>query len=132
MALAESIFAKLSHVSSATGALVGTGSDCRVHAGIAPTSPVVPYVVQTELPSAPDATLGEAAGSSRRTVQLSCVAATYRAARAIAAAIIADLDNATLAAGEVCLGCSDYDGFSEATDQHLCHVDADFFAPTSA
>lgn len=131
--LAESIVAKLSAAGSATAALIGDGSACRLYPGIAPVAAAAPYCVYTELPGAPDNTLGEASTSGRRPVQFSVVAATYLAARQAAAAIKADLDNATLAGGEQCLSCSDpYDGYSEATDQHLAHVDADFFAAPDA
>jgi hypothetical protein len=125
--LAASIFTKLS-ADAAVTALIGSGDACRLYPGIAPAGVAVPYVVWQEISSSPDLTLGEASASARRMVQFSCVAATYIAAVALASAIVAALDNATLAAGEVCLSCSATDGFSEATDQFLRIVDADFFA----
>lgn len=120
---AENIFARL----STTAALVALVDD-RIWPGRAEDSPIMPYVVWQEIDGQPDATFNEASTSGHRPVQFSCVAGTYAAAREIAKAIMVAIDSVPLAGGEVCLACSDFDGFSEPTDQFLRIVDTDFFA----
>lgn len=127
MSLAASIFAKLSGTTAITD-LIGVGEACRAYPSIAPAGVVLPYVVWQEVASSPDLTLNEASASGLRQIQLSCVAATYAGALALASAIVAAMDNVTHAAGEVCLSCRVNDGFSEATDQFLRIVEAEFFA----
>lgn len=127
MALAESIFSKFTESGSAVAALVGT----RIFPGIAPQDTEAPYVVWQLVTSTPDVTHGEASASGLHLVQFSGVAATYLAARDLAEAIVAAIDSVTLAGGEVCLSCREQDGFSEATDQFLRHVDAEFFVPAA-
>lgn len=101
----------------------------RLYPGQAPASPVVPYMVQQTISAPGDRTLGEQSASGRHLIQFSIVAATYKEALDLGNALIALLDDATLAAGEVCLGCNSQDGFSESTDQFLRIVEADFFVP---
>lgn len=127
MALAESIFAKLSAAAAVT-ALIGAGSASRLYPGVAPAGAALPYVVYSEVASVPDVTHDGPSTSGLRLVQLSCVAATYLGARSLAAKLIAAIDSVALAGGELCLSCKEQDGFSEATDQFLRIVEADFFA----
>jgi hypothetical protein len=127
MALAESLYAKLGGTAAVT-ALIGSGDAMRLYPTILPTDVSGDYCVWQEMPPAPDNTLNEASTSGLRTVQLACVASTYLAARTIAAKIMAALDNATLVGGERCLSVRDFDGFSEATDQFVRIIEADFFA----
>jgi len=126
MGLAESIHTKFLATASIT-ALIGADAAARVYPVIAPENTLAPYVAWQEIASTPDATLAEASASSIRLVQFSCVAGTYKAARDLAAAIVAALDNVTLAGSEVCLRCTEQDGYSEATDQFLRIVEAEFF-----
>jgi hypothetical protein len=132
MSLAASIFAKLSAEGSATAALLGTGEVCKVYASIAPIETVAPYAVWQIVSDAPHNTLNEARGSGSVMVQASCVAGTYVEAEAIGDAVMADLDNQTLAAGERCTSVSAQDGYSETTDQYLRLVEAMFFVPSVA
>lgn len=127
MALAESIFTKLSSAAGVT-ALVGAGSACRVVAGWAPDGTALPYVVVQEIASTPDTTHDGPSTSGQRLVQLTCVAGTYKAARDLAAAVIAAIDSVALSGGELCLACREQDGYSEAADVHVRIVEADFFA----
>lgn len=127
--LLDSIFSKLSASSAATAAILGETTESRIYATKAPVGTPPPYAAVIEVSGTPDPTLGEASASARQLVQFSCVADTTRTARLIAQAIIADLDNVTLAGGEVCLSCSTQQGFSESTDQFLTIVEALYFVP---
>lgn len=128
MSLAASIFTKLSDVASATGAIVGTGSACRVYPGIAPAGAAAPYVVAQELYSEPVNTHAAATTHALRTVQFSCVASTYAGALALASAVAADLDNVALAGGELCHSMRAQDGYAEGADLFLRIIDAEFFS----
>lgn len=128
MALAESLFSKLSDAAGATAALVGSGNACRVYPEIAPQGVASPYVVWQEIASVPDTTHDGASTSARRIVNIYCIAGTYAGALALSTAIVAALDSVALAGGELCVSCGVQNGFSEATDQFLRIVEAEFFA----
>lgn len=128
MSLAASLFTLLSGGSSATGAIVGTGSACKVFPGIAAHGTEAPYVVFQDVSSVPTLTHDAASSKSSRLVQFSCVASTYLGALALGAAVVADIDSVALAGGELCLACSQMDGFSEATDLYIRIVEATIWA----
>ena len=127
--LLDSIYTKLSAIGAATSALLGEEALARLYPTQAPIGVMLPYAVMTEVSGTPDPTLGEPAASASQLIQFSCVATTARAARLVAQAIISDLDNVTLAGGEICLSCSTQQGYSEATDQFLTIVEARYFVP---
>jgi hypothetical protein len=127
--LLDSIYTKLSATGAATAAILGTLVAARLYPTQAPVGALTPYAVMTEVSGVPNPTLGEASASASQLIQFSCVASTARGARLIAQAIVSDLDNVTLAGGEVCLSCSTQQGYSEATDQFLTIVEARYFVP---
>lgn len=133
MSLAASIFSQLSTDTAIVAALgQAVGDSIRIYPGRAAPEAVAPYVVFQTISAPPDVTHGEASASGRHLIQFSCVASTYLAALTLGNLITAALDSVTLAAGEVCLSCSPSEGFSEATDQFLRIVEADFFVPNAA
>jgi hypothetical protein len=119
MPLAESIFSRLRSV----GTLAGES----IFPSIAPAGQAAPYIVWQLIASRPDTTLGEASASGIHIIQFSCVAATYKQARDLGAEVIAAIDNVTLESGEQCFSCNEQDGYSDATDQYLRIVEAEFF-----
>lgn len=130
MNLAEAIFARLSAEGSYTSRKLGVGPGARLYPDIAPEGVVAPYAVQQQIAEDPETTLAEASASGIRLLQLSCVAATAMEARAVAAAITADLDNQTLANGAKVLRVDSQSGFSDATDQYLRLVEVSVWSPT--
>jgi hypothetical protein len=128
MALAESIFAKLSAADSATAAIVGAGSACRVYPGEAPIEVARPYVVVTEVFGDNEAATHDATSDfERMTVQFSCVADTWVAARNLRKAIRADLTDTTLAGGEKAVSFLPRQGFSETLGMHLAELDVEIW-----
>lgn len=128
MALAESIFAKLSNAAAATAALVGIGAVCRLYPTLAPSKVLHPYIAWQEVSAVPVVTHDGRSTFGTRLVQFSAVAETYLAARDLGAAIIHDLDSVTLAAGELCTHCTEMDGYSEDTNQYIRIIEATFMA----
>lgn len=126
MALAESLFAKLSASGSATAALAGVGSLTRVYPSLAPVAAVAPYVVYQQVSSIPATTHGEAAQTSHVVVQFSCYAESFLSAQALREAVIADLDNEALAGGERGVLQDIRDGYEAAVDLHRADADLIF------
>lgn len=124
MPLAENLFARLRGLGLAVGESIFPGQ--------APAGTLAPYLVYQTISTRPDATHDAAAASGIHLIQVSIVADTYAAARDLAVAIVAGLDSVTLAGGELCLSCAEQDGFSEATDQFLRHVEVEYFVPAAA
>jgi hypothetical protein len=124
MPLAENLFARLRALDLEVGEAIFPGQ--------APAGTLAPYLVWQTVSTRPDVTHDAASASGLHLVQLSCIADSYAAARDLATALVAGLDSVTLAGGEVCLSCTEHDGFSEATDQFLRHVEAEFFVPAAA
>lgn len=124
MALAESIFAKLSDAAGATAALVGSGNACRVYPENAPEGAAVPYAICNEISANGRATHGETVGTTHRLYQFACFAITAASARAIRDAIISDLDNQELSNGDSPTLQDERSGFEGAVD--LFRADADF------
>lgn len=133
MSLPASIFAKLSDAGSATSALVGSSSDCRVYPGQAPEKATMPYVVFNGVSSEPAGTHDASSDFDLTTIQFSVIAATYAAARAIRRAIRTDLSDVTLADGEKPVEFIERDGFSESVDAHVLLLDVSIWHnPTAA
>jgi hypothetical protein len=127
MALAESIVAKLSHASSATAALIGSGDDCRIRMDKAPSAPAVPYVVFTLVASVANTTHDASSDHDLADVQFSAIASTAAAARNLRKAIRSDLSDVALTAGEKAVEFIERTGFSEATDQFVALLDVSFW-----
>lgn len=132
MSLPVSIFSKLSDVSSATAALIGSGSDCRVYPGQAPDEPTMPYVVFNGVSSNPAGTHDASSDFDEVTMQFSVIAATYLAAWQLRQAIRADLSDVTLAGGEKPVEFIERDGFAEGVDAHVLMLDVSIWHDPSA
>ncbi len=124
MTASEALFAALSDPASATSALVGSESDCRIYPEQAPPAVERPYVVFAQIGAQPGTTHNEPFETATRLFQFSCFAITFSAAVALRDAIIADLDNATLANGDSPIFQDERGGYEEAVDLH--RADADF------
>lgn len=127
MSLAASIFTKLSNVASATSALIGSGSSCRLYPGQAPAQVALPYVVTTAISSQAEVTHDESNDFDQIDVQFTIIAATYLGALAIRKAIRADLADVALAGGEKAVDFTDRDGFSDGVDAHAMILDVTFW-----
>lgn len=137
MSLPASIFTKLSTDGSATAALVGTGSNCRVYPGRASDQPVMPYVVFTGVSSDDAGSSHESSNDFDQTdVQFSIITdkqgGGYASAWAIRQAIRADLADVTLAGGEKAVGFIERDGFAEGVDAYILLLDVSFWHDPSA
>lgn len=124
MALAESIFAKLSDSASATAAIAGAGDACRVYPEIAPANTQRPYAIVNEIATQIAATHGEAAGNRYKLIQVSCFAETAAGAKALRDAVVSDLDAQTLSNGDNPTLEDERSGYEQAVDLH--RADADF------
>jgi hypothetical protein len=118
------LFAKLSDATSATSALVGPGTSCRVYPEIAPNFAPKPYVVFHQVSFDPGTTHNEGFQTATRLFQFSCYASTYAEAIAVRDAVVADLDNATLSSGDAPIVQDERSSYEEAVDLH--RADADF------
>jgi len=127
MSLFASIFTKLSDANSATAALVGSTSNCRVYPGQAADKANLPFVVFSGVSSTPAGTHDESSDFDLTDVQFSIAAATYAAASAIRKAIRADLSDVALAGGENAVDFTERDGFAEGVDAHVLLLDVSFW-----
>lgn len=126
MALAESLFAKLTASGAATAAVTGVGDAARVFPIIAPINTPAPYIVYQRISTTPATTHGEAAQTSHVLVQFSCYAETYAEAQTLRAAVVADLDNEALADGVRGVLQDERDSFEPAVDLHRADADLTF------
>lgn len=122
MPLLDDVFDRLSDSDSETSALFGVDEACRVWPGKASREPQMPYAVMTVIVTSPEVTHTRPCTLEETDVQFSCIAATYEDARALRAAIRADLD--------VDGGADTFierDGFSDAVGVHVLFLDATFW-----
>lgn len=126
MALAESIIAKLSE-DAAVSAIVGSGATARVFAGIAPAGTPAPYAVFSVVASNAEVTHDASSDFDLATIQFTCVADTYTAARNLRKSIRGALTDATLAGDEKAVDFMERDGFSEAVDAYAQLLDVDIW-----
>ena len=124
MSLPASIFTKLSTDGSATSALLGVSTDCRVYPGQAPDKMAMPFVVMTMVSSNPETTHDASSDFDLSDIQFSIVAGTYSEAWAIRKAIRSDLSDVVLDGGEKPVEFNERDGFSEAIDAHALILEA--------
>lgn len=95
MTTAEAIYAKLAATTAVTD-LVST----RIYPVTAPEGATAPYVIFQGIASDPAVTHAESAGATFRLFQFACFAATFEAADALRAAVVAALDGVDLANGD--------------------------------
>lgn len=124
MSVQADIFAKLSDSASATSALAGSGSSCRVYPEFAPAKSLRPYAVVQHVATSPATTHNEAFGTAHLMLQVACFADTFDAAQALRDAIVADLDNVELASRDAPVLQDERSTYEPAVD--LFRADADF------
>lgn len=123
MSVSSAIFDRLSDPTSATAALVGSGSTCRVYPELAPNLAAKPYVVFLQIALQPANTLNEPFEVANRLFQFSCFAATFGDAIALRDAVTSDLDNVALSTGDIPIVQDQRNGFEEVVDLYRADVD---------
>lgn len=123
MTAQSAIFARLSDPTSATAAIVGSGSTARVYPEIAPDLAARPYVVFHQVALEPANTLTGTFEVANRLFQFSCFATTFAAAVALRDAVTADLDDIELANGDTPIVQDQRSGYEEVVDLHRADVD---------
>lgn len=124
MQIQEVIFDRLSDPASASAALIGAGSNCRLYPEMSPNNSDIPYVVFSLISTQPANTLDETFGIANRMVQFSCFARTFAEAAAVRDAITGDLDNVALSNGDIPIVQNQRNGFDETVE--LFRADVDF------
>lgn len=132
MALAESLFAKLTASGAASAAYTGVGDAARVFPGQAPAGTPAPYIVINVLASQAAATHDATSDFDLSEVQFSCVAETYKGARDLARAVRADLSDVVLAGGEKAVDFTFREDVAESVDAYLHQVQASIWHNPSA
>ena len=124
MSLESSIFSALSDDASATAALVGSGSGCRVFPVQAPEGTEVPYVVFRPVASQSAGTHDASSDFDLTTIQFTCISSSYASSIALRKAVRSDLTDQTLSGGEKVVGFDETAGFSDSVEMWLSILDA--------
>jgi hypothetical protein len=121
MTLADAIYAKLTETEAVT-AIVGATGVWPVTTG---QGAAAPYVIFSGIGSSNEATHSGATTDGMRMIQFACFAATFEAANALRAAVVAALDGVTLDNGDNgSLEDDNRDDYDD--DARLYRCDADF------